>query len=361
MGDRRIAMKNRMETAKDFVRKVEKLKKRISFALYCLPKGDDEWFTEQVKKLGTEKNVVSLSAGRAEDKECLYHIYIPASYSGFFSNFNRVLAYLYFADCYHLIPVIEYSSENPYAEKEAVNDSKNPFEYYFEQPAGIVPENLGNYSVVLHSRRENSWLANELDEVRANYTRSNRFIAEMGRMIRTYIRLKEDVATALTEARRTLLGRKRTLGVHVRGTDFKWNYNGHPVCITVEEYLQQATELVREKKYEQVFLATDDLDAIGKFRQIFGEKLVYYEDVIRSNGTVTVMKSESERERHHYLLGLEVLRDVLTLSDCEGLLAGLSQVSYAARFFKASYEKEYEDLKILNKGINEHTRNNCPK
>ena len=350
-----------MKTANAFIRKLEKLKKRLSFAMYCLPKGDDEWFVSQTKKLGKEKNVVSLSAEEGDGKRVPYHIYIPASYSGFFSNFNRVLAYLYFADCYHLAPVVEYSPENPYAEKIAVNGSSNPFEYYFHQPAGIELEDLKKQPVVLHSRRENCWLANELDDVRANYTRSDRFIAEMGRMIHTYIRLKPEVSEPLQKERTALIRGKKTLGVHVRGTDFKWNYNGHPVCITVEEYLKKAMELVQEKKYEQVFLATDDLDATGRFHQEFGDRLIYYRNVVRSNGNVTVMKSESGRENHHYLLGLEVLRDVLTLADCDGLLAGLSQVSYAARFFKSGYGKSFDDLIILNKGINEHTGNNCPK
>ena len=51
------------------------------------------------------------------------------------------------------------------------------------------------------------------------------------------------------------------------------------------------------------FLATDDSEAIDRFRETFGEKLVYYRDVIRSSGDETVMKSREERESHHYLLG----------------------------------------------------------
>ena len=316
---------------------------------------------EKYKKLGKEKNVVNLNVNGDKETEACYHIFIPASYAGFFSNFNRVLAYLYFADQYGLTPVVEFSKENTYAEKEAVNGSENPFEYYFRQPSGISLEDMKNRKVVLESRRENSWLANELDEKAVNYMRSDRFVQEMGRMIRKYIRLQPVVEEQLYSQINGLLNKKNTLGVHVRGTDFKWNYNGHPVCVTTEEYLAEAKRLVQEKGYEQIFLATDDLDAVSVFRDAFQEKLVVYDDVTRSNGNVTVMKSESDRKNHHYLLGLEVLRDMLTLAECDGLLAGLSQVSYAVRFQKESYEKQFQDLVILNKGINEHTRYNCPK
>lgn len=349
-----------MYTAGDMIRKINKVKKRFAFAKFCFPKGDDVWFVDQVKKLGKEKNVVTLAKGKGEKQEIFYHIFIPASYSGFFSNFNRVLAYLYFADNYHLTPVVEFSAQNPYAEDHPVNGSSNPFEYYFCQPAGISADEMGKSAVILKSRRENSWLANELDEEAVNYMRSDRFVQEMGRIIRTYIRLKPSVKEEIEKSNQALLKGKKTLGVHVRGTDFKWNYNGHPVCVTAEEYLEEACKLMMENNYEQVFLATDEQNAVEKFSDVFGDKLIYYQDVTRSNGKVTVMKSELERDNHHYLLGLEVLRDALALADCDGLLAGLSQVSYAVRFYKESRGMKFEDMVILNKGINEHTNHNCP-
>ncbi len=76
-----------------------------------------------------------------------------------------------------------------------------------------------------------------------------------------------------------------------------------------------------------------------------------YQDVIRSSGTDTVMHSSVERENHHYLLGMEVLRDMITLSKCGGFIAGLSQVSIAARIFRQSYGYSYTDEKVLDRGI----------
>ena len=60
------------------------------------------------------------------------------------------------------------------------------------------------------------------------------------------------------------------------------------------------------------------------------------------------------------MLGVEVLRDMYSMAECDGLVAGLSQVSYAARIQKKSMGSEYEDLVILNKGINYHQKENCP-
>lgn len=350
-----------MYQIKDISYKIGKLKRRLRFSYECFFKGDDEWFVSQVKKIGKEKNIVGISRGKKGEERILYHIFVPASYAGFFANYGKVLAYLYFADQYNLTPVIEFSKQNMYAESHPVNGSENPFEYYFRQPCGISLKEMKSYGTILESRRENSWLANELDDRSINYVRSDQFIQEMGRIVQKYIRLNPSVEEQIFADKKELLNGKKTLGVHVRGTDFKQNYNGHPVCVKVQEYLEQAIELVEHNKYEQIFLATDDYSAVRLFTDTFGDRLKVYSDVIRSDGNITVMKSESERENHHYLLGMEVLRDMMTLADCDGLLAGLSQVSYAVRFQKISYGKQFEDLKILNKGINEHTNRNCPK
>ena len=116
--------------------------------------------------------------------------------------------------------------------------------------------------------------------------------------------------------------------------------------------MEAAKKMFAAGKYDMVFLATDDSEAIDRFRETFGEKLVYYRDVIRSSGDETVMKSREERESHHYLLGREVLRDAWTLGSCQGLIAGLSQVSFGARIFKAASNIKYEDFVLLDNGMN---------
>ena len=64
---------------------------------------------------------------------------------------------------------------------------------------------------------------------------------------------------------------------------------------------------------------------------------------------------ESDREHHHYKLGLEVLRDVYTLASCEYFLAGMSNVSLAAQYIRIANGSEHKKVVILDNGIN---RNN---
>ena len=46
-----------------------------------------------------------------------------------------------------------------------------------------------------------------------------------------------------------------------------------------------------------------------------------------------------------------MLRDMYTLSLCDGFIAGMSQVSLAVRIFKKSRDEEFNNLCILNNGM----------
>ncbi len=341
--------------------RMARVKKRIEFACYCFPHGDDDRFVRNVKEIGTIPELVTLERlpqGIRSGGSLIYHIFMEESRSGFFADHNRLLAYLYFADQYQLTPVVEYTEKFCYAEENAVNGTTNPFEYYFRQPMGIGLEALKEEGLAVRSRKENTSLANQLNDKIGGYTRSEKYMREMARISAKYIRLQDSVGKYISSEISNLIKGRKALGVHVRGTDFRRNYNGHPIAIKPEEYLDETRKIVGNG-YDSIFLATDDSSAVELFREVFGDKLLYYPDVVRSEGDETVMKSVVKRENHHYKLGLEVLRDMYTLAACEGLIAGLSQVSYAARIQKMSVGKEWQDLRILDKGINYHRATNC--
>ncbi|MBD5456729.1 MAG: hypothetical protein HDR23_09765 [Lachnospiraceae bacterium] len=341
-----------------FSKKIEQLK----FAYYCFRKGNDARFMRRVKELDKENNLVTIeNYGNESSDALLYFVDMEESHSGFFAEYNKLLTLFYFADQYHLKPVVRFHKGFCYAEQHPVNGTDNPFEYYFVQPCGISSKDIMKYRYVLKSRKENSNLAIALNENSGGYARSEMYLNEMAKIAKKYIKLNDIVSGEIQRAIEGLgIKEENTLAVHVRGTDFKNHYNGHPVQVTIDEYLQEAVRVFQKGSYDHVFLATDDTDAIEAFQKEFGDKLVFYQDVVRSNGNDTVMHSSLPRENHHYLLGLEVLRDMHTLASCGGLIAGLSQVSYAARIQKKSSGKEYTDLIILNKGINYHQKENCP-
>ncbi len=325
--------------------------KDLSFAWYCFKRSEDTRFAYEVRMIGNRPLLVTMEEPEAETagERAIYHIAMERSDSGFFADYNRLLQYLYFADRMGLKPVVEYSDAFCYAEDHPVNGTTNPFEYYFRQPAGISPDEMCRMATVVRSRKENTILALETEENRSGYARSERFIREMARIAGKYIRCNDTVGKKLSQDIHGLLPQGGVLGVHVRGTDYKRAYHGHPVMVSTEDYLEAVRAL--EDRYPRIFLATDDLSAIHRFEETFPGRVSCYPDVIRSDGDQTVMKAVSDRKDHHYLLGYEVLRDMMTLASCDGLVAGLSQVSLAARIHRRVDGGSYRDEVILDKGI----------
>ena len=50
-------------------------------------------------------------------------------------------------------------------------------------------------------------------------------------------------------------------------------------------------------------------------------------------------------------MGYEVLRDMLTLTACQGLIASYSNISLAVDITKKSYDEKFEYKKIINAQI----------
>lgn len=120
-------------------------------------------------------------------------------------------------------------------------------------------------------------------------------------------------------------------------------------------------ELIKAKEYEVVFLATDEQEAVEIFRKEFGAALKVFEDTWRASGEdESVAYSHANRKNHHYLLGLEVLRDQYMLTRCAGLVGGVSNLTLSARMMRrAWYEKDYDDLVIVDHDLCRNQRNFC--
>ena len=84
-----------------------------------------------------------------------------------------------------------------------------------------------------------------------------------------------------------------------------------------------------------------------------------YQDTFRDEGGgESIAFSTNKRENHKYLLGLEVLRDEYTLTCCEGLVCGYSNVTFMARIMRRGwFEKDFQDYVLINNGIY-HNNNN---
>lgn len=269
---------------------------------------------------------------------------------GFFAELGVTLIKLYFADERGFTPYIHWGERYLYYEPDGMDGEKNAYLYFFK-PASEV-ESIDQAMHVVYSEISHYEQVKKIYHA-VSYDVSDDYINAMARMMKKYVCYNDKTAQYLESSYDRLLGTKKTVGVHFRGTDFRKQYNNHPVAVEIEQEIEKVKELLQNKGYEQIFLATDEENAVRKFREAFGDKVKVYEDTYReTDGDESIAFSEDEREHHRYKLALEVLRDEYTLTRCSGLVCGYSNVTFIARIMRrAWYENDFEDYVLINNGI----------
>lgn len=288
--------------------------------------------------------------------ETIYLVDEQGNGVGFFAELGVTLIKLYFADERGFTPYVHWGKKYLYYEQGGINGEENAFLYYFMQTSHVKKIDKARHLVKSEMRH--------YEQVKAlfgavSYEVSEEYVDAMAQMMKKYIRYNEKTEKYLKKHREELLGDKKTLGVHYRGTDFRKQYNNHPVAVQVEQTIEAVKKLFEKKGYEQIFLATDENEAVRRFKEVFGDRVKFYQDTYRDEGgDDSIAFSKSDRAHHKYLLGLEVLRDEYTLVCCDGLVCGYSNVTFIARIMRRGWlEKDYQDYVLIDNGIY-HNNNN---
>ena len=233
------------------------------------------------------------------------------------------------------------------------NDS-NILSDFFVPFSEINDKEISLCKNIVIAEKKHTKLAKSYNENSWGYTSSAEYINEMAHIVKKYFFLKPEFKQEM-EASISKVIRGKTLGIHVRGTDFLAGTDNHPVALTVEDYFEYNDEISKDVSFDYIFLATDDIRILEKMIENYGDKIRYYEDVLRSGEAVSPSMLNTDRKNNGYLLGKEIMRDMLTLAACDSLIAGVSQVSICARIWKRSTGIDYKIEKIIDKGIN-HSR-----
>lgn len=272
--------------------------------------------------------------------------------SGFFFSWWMTCRGLMVAERFGFTPVVDWSN-GAYFDETGMNGCMNPFEYFFEPVSSVsLDEAMQSRNVTFMSHHTDG----EAFSMYSHYDDEliNRFV----RINTKYLHIKDELYNQIRKEIQDLLRKKRTIAVHVRGVDWG-NVKNHPIPASLESYVQGIDSAFQKYEYDQIFLATDSEDTVTFFRQRYQGKVFIYDDVMRAKKGSTVLAildGNIKRENNGFLLGREVLRDMLTLSFCEGLVAGLSFVSFAADVFKRGrgetyLSKEFVGQEVCKKGV----------
>lgn len=290
--------------------------------------------------------------GELNKDKAIYIIKENGSGWGYFAEFRTLLCKLLYAERFGFYPYICWGKKFLYFDEDF--KTSNAYEYFFDQPKVLQLEEVNNSYIVAESKSADAVLIEREFAEKDNYGMTNECLNEMTRVFKKYVRFNAETKRKLCEDFKEIkCDEESLLGVHFRGTDYKKEYDNHPVFIQLQEEINRVREIYSQKHYKKIFLATDEENAVAAFEEVFGkDNICYYKDVFRGSGDISVAFSEANRLLHKYTLGYEVLRDAWTLSMCDGLVAGVSQVSTFAQIIKYSREEKYVNKIIINKGVN---------
>lgn len=287
--------------------------------------------------------------GEKNPDKTVYHIFMNNSIVGYCSLMRFTLLHIAYAETMGFTPVVEWGKELLYSEPERFLDTDNSFCYFFNQVSEILLSDIKRSNLVVHSKTQDIQYIVQ----NCSYCVQENELAIIADMIKKYLQFNEFGIKKVVIPSKDVLCKGKILGVHIRGTDFNLQLSRHPIMVTIEEYIDAAKKLFEEGNYDYIFLATDEESSLTAFKNYFGNKLIYYPDTTRSNnGKPLHYGCKQNREHNNFYLGMEILKDVYTLGNCDGLLAGLSNVSIMARAFKMSTDNSYQNQVIIDKGLN---------
>lgn len=319
----------------------------VEYLLRCIYRVKDKDFRDFVLAIDRDYGIFRFEHnGNANADKNIYVVeFLGSEGYGMFAMLRNTIEKLAYADRFLLTPVVRWGNKTLYSEVCGELSAKDTFEYYFEPITIDDPSSVDYSYMVAHNRKPDRIITKKF-----TYNIPEEELIEMSNVLKKYIRLNKESQQYIYSNISNLFQKKRILGVHVRGTDYFKAYNGHPIAITAKEYLDAAMQAIEREEFDYIFLATDEFDVVKMFRDEFNEKMLFYQDVYRSKDNSAIHGSNDKRPMHKYMLGMEVLRDMYTLAECDGLIAGLSNVSTFARIVKYSLGKEYLYQRIFDKG-----------
>lgn len=235
---------------------------------------------------------------------------------GFFSIFISVLNDLAWCERNGKVPVVNWmSSECLYYQKKRYYGKKNPWEYYFLPVSNLrctkydkahacydAPDGSTIYSP------NTSW----------EITRDHRKWVKHA-LIDKYIKLHPKIAKKINEFYERHIKGKKTVAIHLRGTD-KWQ---EVKSVPISEIIREANR----HKGCRYFVATDEKRLLDEaIRELDGE-VIFYPSTLSEDGEPVHIANKGRAQ-----LGEEVLIEAYLLSKCDYFIHTVSNVSTGVLF-----------------------------
>lgn len=185
---------------------------------------------------------------------------------------------------------------------------------------------------------------------------SKRKLKIWGNIYNEFIKFNSEFDEYFQKEYDMLIKGKSVLGIICRGTDYiRTKPKYHPIQPDIDDVINEAKNLLKEKKYEYIYLATEEEKYYKKFVETFGrDKIItnqrkYYDSAYDKMDQESLLYSISfDREDDQYQKGKEYLSSMKLLSCCDALIGGHCGGSDLALYFNNC---KYDYVHIYNLGV----------
>ena len=146
------------------------------------------------------------------------------------------------------------------------------------------------------------------------------------RCIRKYVQIKEPIQKQINKVKDMFFMHQHVIGVHGRFTDAQAGFENRQTA-PVEKYFHVLDKYMANNPVDRIFLATDSLHALVKFKKRYGKYIIAL-DCFRSKDNTSIHGHyDSGIAGSPYVKGLEVIQDAYLLSETSHLISVKSRVA----------------------------------
>jgi len=246
--------------------------------------------------------------------------YIGPGHQGMFASINSVLHDLLWCEKNNKIPVVFWDDRSNYYKPGGFNGSDNVWEYYFQPVAHVNPRPKDVVPRPSWERIGRFWDQDIIDQEARNNAQ---------RLIDKYIRFNPIVQIKIDAFYQTYMEGKKTVGIHLRGTDKEIEVK----LVSPEEIVAIALEAA--DKDAQFLIASDEKGRFEEMKELLKKhnRTVIFYDCYRAESKKP-LHLDSSRDR--CVLGEDVLIEAKLLSKCDLFVHTMSCVSTGVLYFNAS-------------------------
>lgn len=282
---------------------------------------------------------------------------LATSVSNLLFHYYRNLQHLSYAIENNWIPVVDWENYGPFPhqEKYLVNNTNNCWEYYWKQPSEYtLDEVYESKNVILSDRNSRNYGYIPTSFITPPFINYVKLLAQKCPKYDVLFELNETTKEYIFELESKLFSNKgKILGVSIRGASYNIKkVDGHPVQPTSLELIENINELVKKWNIDNIFFTCESKSLVEEMKKAFQEKLIVIPRMRYSKVPGEVYDGKVYNPLYEngnrYQSNLDYLTEMVLLSRCDSLVAGMSSGVRAAIIWNSG---KYENIKIFDKGL----------